>query len=379
MAQDRGIRRRVVVLVAAGLVIGIGAWVAGAEITADENSPHLNSEHGVLRIDQQWAPRGSCSQCHDMHALDTGESPYPSALFADNTNALCYADGAGPCHSATPSNYPATETSRIPAGFAEAGYFEYNVGGAKVWGVQYRSRWPGSIVFDNPGMTGYTFFSPHRNDPDMPRLDAGGLGSCLNCHDPHGSESPFDMLVAPYGGISGHDEAGYPSRYELCFSCHSNFGPGGMEPTGRYIADYYDSAMNGDHAGHSIQMNPNIALSWPPHVRTGDKLPCYDCHNPHGSRGYNNLGPNAYVISDERQGWNSLTNTKTDPAQSRRFCLGCHIPSDGVAGSVTVEGIVMNTIPTEDGHDSTDMRGCFECHGADYSSPMSNNVHNPGP
>jgi hypothetical protein len=38
----------------------------------------------------------------------------------------------------------------------------------------------------------------------------------------------------------------------------------------------------------------------------------------------------------------------------------------------------MNTIPNEDGHASTDMQGCFECHGADYSSPTSNNVHNPG-
>jgi hypothetical protein len=377
MAQDWGIWRRAIVSGVVVLVVGTGAWVAGAQITAEELSPHLNPDYGVLRINESWAPRGSCSQCHDMHALETGESPYPNALFAENANALCYADGAGPCHAATPSNYPATETSRIPPGFPDAGYFEYNSGGAKVWGAKYRSRWPGSIVYDNPGMTGFSFYSPHRNDPDMPRLDATGLGSCLNCHNPHSSDNPFDLLVEPYGGIGGYDETGPPGRYQLCFSCHSNFGPGGMEPSGRYIADYYDSAVNGDHAGHQIRMEPDIALSWPPHIRRGDKLPCYDCHNPHGSRGYSNLGPNAYVISDERVGWNSLTNTKTDPAQSRRFCLGCHIPSDGIPGSQMVEGIVMNTIPDEDGHASTDTRGCFQCHGADYSSPTSNNVHNP--
>ncbi len=377
MAQDRGIGRRAVVSGLTGLVMGIGAWVSVAQISQDELSPHLNPDHGVLRISETWAPRGSCSQCHVMHVTEMDESPTAGALFAENANALCYADGAGPCHASTPSNYPATETSRIPAGFPQAGYFEYNSGGSKIWGVKYRGRWPGSIVYDNPGMTGFSFFSPHRNDPDMPRLDATGLGSCLNCHDPHGAENPFDMLVAPYGGIGGYDEAGYPTRYQLCFDCHSNFGPGGMEPTGRYIADYYDSTINGDHAGHQIRMNPRVALSWPPHVRIGDKLPCYDCHNAHGSRGYNNLGPNAYVISDERDGWYGLTNTKTDPTQSRRFCLGCHIPSDGMPGSLIVEGIVMNTIPLENGHASTDTQGCFECHGADYSSPTSNNVHNP--
>jgi hypothetical protein len=124
-------------------------------------------------------------------------------------------------------------------------------------------------------------------------------------------------------------------------------------------------------------MNPDIALSWPAHIRQGDKLPCYDCHNPHGSRGFNGQGPNAYLISDERDGWYGLTHTKDDPAQSRRFCLGCHIPSDGVAGSLTVEGIVMNAIPDRPGHRGTDTQGCFQCHGAAYSSSQSFNVHNP--
>ncbi|HEX5133211.1 MAG TPA: cytochrome c3 family protein [Candidatus Krumholzibacteria bacterium] len=378
MTQARGIRYSALASSCAVLLACLCVWAAVAQVTQDENSPHLNSENGVLRINEPWAPRGSCNQCHDMHAQDAGSGPYPGALFAENTNTLCYADGAGPCHSATPSNYPATESSRIPSGFPNAGYFEYNAGGSKVWGVAYRDRWPGKLVYDNPGVVGANYYSPHRNDPDMGRLDAEGQGSCLNCHDPHGSQSPFDMLVANYGGIGGHEDAGYPTRYELCFSCHSNLGPIGMEPSGRYVADYYDSSLNGDFAGHQIQMNPAVALAWPAHIRRGDKLPCYDCHNPHGSRGYNNLGPNTFVISDERQGWNNLTDTKTDPVQSRRFCLGCHIPADGIPGSQFVEGIVMNAISVQNGHTSTDTQGCFECHGSDYSSPTSNNVHNPG-
>ncbi len=279
-----------------------------------------------------------------------------------------------------PGNYPATESSRIPEGFPEAGYFEYNAGGLKVRGVEYRNRWPGTVVYDNPGVTGagLRYYSPHRNDTDMPIIDPEGRGSCLNCHNVHGSENPFDMLVSDYRGIGGFNEPTFPSRYALCFDCHSTFGPQGMEDANRRIADYYDSSINGDgSAGHQIMMDPDVAMSWPSHIRAGDKLPCYDCHNPHGSQGYNGEGANAYLISDERPGWSNLINTVSDPEQNRRFCLGCHIPSDGVPGSRIVEGIVMNAIPDEEGHGSADITGCYECHGGDYSSSTSFNVHHP--
>ena len=345
-------------------------------------SPHLDPDHGVLRINEPWAPRGSCAHCHSMKTPDTGGPPVPAALFAENDNQLCYvAGGAGGCHQMLPINYPATESSRIPAGFPDAGYFEHNSGGSKVYGVEYRNRWPGESVYESAAVAGMgpRYVSPHRNDPDMPRLDAQGGGSCFNCHYPHGSDNPFDMLVDNYRGIGGATESTYPSQYRLCFNCHSTFGPPGMESTGRQIADYYDTTINpDDRAGHQIRMDPDVAISWPAHIRKGDKLPCYDCHNPHGSRGYNGAGANAFLISDERPGWANLTDTKTDPAQSRLFCLGCHIPSDGAPGSRQVEGIVMNAIPDREGHQSTSFQGCFECHGSDYSSPNSENVHHPG-
>jgi cytochrome c553 len=362
------------------LVFGIIATIEPFAQPQSTNSPHLDPVNGVSRVASPTTPVGDCAHCHDLHALESGDSPYPNALFAENSNLMCYtAGGTGPCHQAMPANYPATETSRIPEGFPNAGYFEYNGGGQKIWGVNYRDRWPGAQVFDNPGMMGsLRSYSPHRNDPDMPRLDEAGVGSCLNCHNPHGSENPFDMLVSPYLGIGGFDEPTYPKRYQLCFDCHSAFGPMGMENSGRQIQDYYDSSMNGESAGHQINLNPRIALSWPSHIRKGDKLPCYDCHNPHGSRGYNGQGPNVFLISDERPGWANLSATKKDPVNNRRFCLGCHIPADGVAGSQTVEGIVMNTMSNLPEHNFLSIAGCFECHGSDYASPTSNNVHNPG-
>jgi hypothetical protein len=344
------------------------------------NSAHLDPDHGVLRINETWAPRGSCSQCHVMKGPESGGPPYPTLLFTENTNQLCYSAG-GACHQQLPVNYPADETSRIPSGFPDAGYFEYNSGGVMIHGVEYRNRWPGEAVYENTARTsvGSGYFSPHRNDPDMPRVDSMGSGSCLNCHYPHGSNNPFDMLVGTYRGIGGSTDPTYPSQYGLCFQCHSHFGPPAMDITGKLLTDFYDSSLNPDgRAGHQIRLNPQIAISWPAHIRKGDKLPCYDCHNPHGSRGYDGAGPNAFLISDERPGWANLADTRSDPIQSRAFCLGCHISSEGVPGSREVEGIVMNAISDRSGHRSTDFNGCFECHGADYTTSNSSNVHHPG-
>ena len=345
----------------------------------DSTGAHLDPDYGVHRIPSSIVPIGDCAQCHNQSTKIFGTAPSPSLLFTENTNDMCYSPGgAGSCHVSTPVNYPADESHRIPEGFPDAGYFEYNSGGQPVHGTRFRSRWTGASVYDDPSMRGLRHISPHRNDPDMPRIDPQGRGSCLNCHDAHATDNPFDALTGAYRGIGGFDEATYPERrYGLCFECHSTFGPPGMEFSGKRIADYYDSSANGESAGHQIRKNPDVAISWPSYVRVGDKLPCYECHNPHGSVGFDDRGPNAFLISDSRPGWANLTNTLGDPNQSRRFCLGCHIASDGIMGSQTVNGIVMNTISDRDGHRSMEWTGCYECHGADYTGSTSRNVHNP--
>ncbi|UCG51934.1 MAG: cytochrome c3 family protein [Candidatus Latescibacterota bacterium] len=361
------------------VLAALSAPLIVCSVLAQVSSPHLDPIHGVNRILNPAAPIGSCGQCHTMQETETGDPPTAKALFTVNSNNLCFtAGGEGPCHKLLPVGYPATESSRIPDGFPDAGYFEYNTGGVKVRGVEYRNRWTGQNLYDNPAILGNRFISPHANDPDMPRIDPDGRGSCLNCHNPHESSNPFDLLVSAYRGIGGFDESTYPTRYQLCFDCHSPSGPMGMEPENRMIQDYYDSSINNDgYAGHQIRKNPRVAISWPSYVQVGDKLPCYNCHNPHGSQGYNALGPNAYLISDERPGWENLTNTLRDPLQNRRFCLGCHIDADGIPGSNVVNGIVMNTLSNIPAHKTGNMESCGTCHGSDYSSSTSYNVHHP--
>jgi hypothetical protein len=343
------------------------------------DSPHGDAESGVERIVTDPPTTGECSQCHYQHASVDGDptgGPFPEMLFTGNTAGLC-ADPGG-CHQDTPFGYPAGENDRMPEGSAHPGYFEYNSGGVKIPGVNNRKRWPGMTAWEDQRTFGAgRYYSPHRNDPDMPLRDPEGNGLCANCHDPHGTDSPFDMLTGTYLEVGGSQELGPPQNYELCFGCHGPDGPVGMSEESRRIADFYDSRINDDRrAGHQIRMKRDIALSWPSHIERGDKLPCSDCHNPHGSIGNDGVQSNGFLLSDERPGWSGLTDTRGDPEQARRFCFGCHIPSDGVPGSRTVGGIVMNTIPNEGPfHREAGTTSCYDCHGRDYSTSTGFNVH----
>ncbi len=348
-----------------------------------EHTLHGDPENGVQRTGSP-DERGECSQCHIMHgAVEsgvTGGEAFPYLLFTENGNNLCYGGGdAGGCHRDRPFNYPARESDRMPEYADNPGYFEFNNGAVRIPGVNKRNRWPGEQAYENPlTYKGGKLFSPHAFDQDMPIVDESGQGACRNCHDPHEGDGSHDLLVMEYGPVSGAGEIKAPAAYDLCLGCHSFEGPVGMDIENKWIRDYYDSSINEDlTTGHQIRFNPRVALSWPSNVELGDKLPCYDCHNPHGSWGNDGTNPNGYLISDERPDWSGLTDTLDDPGQSRRFCLGCHISSDGEAGSRSVEGIIMNTISSRKGHLSSSGASCHTCHGGDYSTSNSFNVHHP--
>lgn len=328
-------------------------------------SPHGSVSDGVHRI--STAPRGSCAQCHTSH---DGSGAWPYGLFRENSTALCMTVSMGGCHADQPTGgsqgYPAQETDRMPYGSPDPGYFEYNSGGTRIPGLSNHTRWPGQAVWQN------SMFSPHYTDPDMPIRDVDNTGSCDNCHSVHGGPSRFDMLDTVYSGIAGSQYGALPENYALCLSCHSQSGPIGMNESGKFIADYYDRAINpGENAGHAVSSGGG-------YVPMGARLPCSDCHNPHGSQGNANGGGNAYLLSDQRPGWYGLTAIRTDNAQVRRFCFGCHQSSDYQGGG-TVEGLVLAPLPgVPSAHQFNHPKHCYDCHGSDYTTPTSNNVHNPG-
>ncbi len=355
-------------------------------------SPHGHPDTGLSR-DDRWL-KGECNQCHLQHVGKDYN------LFTDNTNALCYTTG---CHDFTPtggySGYPAQEEDRAPAGSDYPGYFEYFVSGAKAPGLNNRVAWPGMDVFENPNTWDdgppQKFFSPHRNDPDMPIKDSSGVGRCVNCHSPHGTGNAFDMLIDTYLSTKGSSQGDEPLNYELCLKCHDHDGPAGMDSENKNISHYYNKSINPETAGHMIRKSTNSASYWPDHIQVGDRLACSNCHNPHGTRGHADIGlPNAYLLSDQRPGYDGIIDTKTMASQCRPFCFSCHVPSDDPNCTLyngqcpEVDGIVMAAIPElemgqQSHHESDGTTHCYNCHGKDYdvtsaASPAFN-VHNPKP
>jgi hypothetical protein len=179
------------------------------------------------------------------------------------------------------------------------------------------------------------------------------------------------MLDTKYSGISGSQVGFQADNYLLCLSCHSTNGPMGMNESSRRIADYYDRSINtGSSSGHGISTGGGYGTS-------GSRLPCFDCHNPHGSEGNDGMGGNGFLISDQRSGWYGLTDIKNDNAQVRRFCFGCHQSSDGQGGG-KVEEITVRSLPSEiPEHEFNGTVHCYDCHGRDYSTSTGHNVHNP--
>lgn len=356
------------------LILGGGALLLWSEsaFNATTTSPdlpfagtHLSPSDGVMR--DASVARGDCQQCHIMHKE---VEPQAQNLFAPDDNMLCYStNGIEGCHINRPTGgsagYPAQEEDRFPDQHPYHGYFEANAGGQRTPGTDNRVRWPGRSIWES------LTYSAHYSSPAMPRLDGTGHGSCLNCHEPHDGAAPYDMLLKSYGPIAGSTASGAPPEYELCFQCHGPNGQSSLTPESRRIEDFYSRTSTGsNNAGHAILDSRGA-------VKQGDKLPCYDCHNQHGSTGSDGQHPNAFLLSDERPGWYGLTDIQNDSTQVRRFCNGCHAYADQTTPSIPVEGITARKMPDQSPHRSYETQHCYDCHGKDYSGPTGHNVHDP--
>jgi hypothetical protein len=101
---------------------------------------------------------------------------------------------------------------------------------------------------------------------------------------------------------------------ESCFECHGGAVASGFTTAPADIKQYvtYDWANDVANSGHRIQTGGGT-------LPIGAPLPCYDCHNPHGSS-----GGNAWLLSDELGG--SLDTSSATGV--RRFCFTCHTTAD---------------------------------------------------
>lgn len=231
-----------------------------------------------------------------------------------------------------------------------------------------------------PGATTYTTATRNAHT----KIPAGSnreVGDCLYCHTAHRSANAYDGVVAtftPSAGIAKDQVDG--DFAALCFTCH---GGGAWETSGAANVKQFVTG-GAQRSGHRIKTAGGK-------YGVGAPLPCYECHNPHGSsRG------NAFMLSDALGG--SLDPTTTAPAGVRAFCFTCHTTSDSakgwdsaaatytvaVAAGKSVAGLPRdaalgaNVLRLADvtGHRTNDTQSCYLCHGASYASG-GNNVHSP--
>jgi len=284
----------------------------------------------------------SCGDCHDAHGSNapdllgvfdalSGTNKINGITVTANDKTVCYT-----CHGASTG-----AESRDTSGYPTAG------------------TWPGSAVYN--GADGI-----HNKATVWRPGTAFAGGDCKNCHDVHGTANEYDELVAQFS----------PTSFVECFECHD-----GSNPAGANIKQYYPTASGGsssaDSAGHATVTTGNLPA--------GSALPCYDCHNPHGSGSAKGLQVSVALSSTE-------TTVVGDAAGEidlssnggiRDFCLTCHTTADtaegfdgsglsAVSSGATVEGIdrvnasAKLRLPAVTGHNASSPDSCTDstCHGS---------------
>jgi predicted CXXCH cytochrome family protein len=352
-----------------------------ANIKSGPDSFGLTSGHVLEGLEGTSTPAdltNACSSCHAAHGDYTSRPDLPAlqvngVAISSTGNAWCLA-----CHNdtqdwyATKGTYPSLSSpTKDASGYPVAGTF------------------PGAGVYSDKTKNAHVLI------PASSGATTRTAGDCLYCHAAHGSTAPYDALLANFSPSTSQTVSADRSTgayAAACFTCH---GGGSWEASGavdiKRNATYDATGTSlGSSGGHRIKSSGGT-------LPTNAPLPCYDCHNPHGSsRG------NGKLISDTL---GASLDTSAGPAAVRQFCFTCHTSSDGFgwesvtatytipAATATVEGLKrdggtfgsgpdfgqnwLRLRPTS-GHLSTDTsKSCYDCHGSDYSKASGNNVHDP--
>lgn len=265
-----------------------------------------------------------CSTCHGVHEKSAGNkgallpgaiNPFGSleALITvekTENNAQCTA-----CHDDAQTWYKASQTSNYPTAESyestlsiASGYKTYPTSGT----------YPGSTVYNSTSKNGHMKIAAQ---------DTYDTGDCRYCHSSHGSSSQYDGLLAARGevrammatgGVVSDEEKTSGAYASFCLSCHN----GSNDKTPWASAPDIASQV-ALPAGSSEESRTAFLLSAAGHrvssanadVPAGSALPCYSCHNPHGSK-----NGNAYNLND---------TLGSNLAGERNTCFTCHTSSDG--------------------------------------------------
>ncbi len=344
--------------------------LAEDNVESGENSfdPAFPSGHSVEEAAADQDLTDVCTSCHSPH-LDPSSR---DALPAQTVNGVAISEAGNDwclaCHNAAadwyePGGYDALllAPSRNATGYPTVGTF------------------PGYLDdANNPHADATTTAAPYP------------AGDCRYCHASHRAENEFDGLVSTF----------VSDDFTLCFDCHDG------TTTGYNIKQYYPSTAGGGASqteatrlGHKIETGSAT-------LAAGSALPCYDCHNPHGSATPNGLLVITQTSADTTiaVGDSSGELDLTDASGVREFCFTCHTTCGSSSGNTDaygwngsayavvsagaeVEGIdrtvrdealgVGLKVPELSGHYRDDSASCLTCHGT-MTADSGVNVHNPG-
>jgi hypothetical protein len=202
---------------------------------------------------------------------------------------------------------------------------------------------------------------PEGTPPEASWDATRAAGDCLWCHAAHRGASRYAGLLASFGSSSDSPEDRQGAYAALCFTCHA---------AGGQASDIKSLVTGAADAGHTVKTAGGL-------LPVGSDVPCYECHNPHGSsRG------NARLLSDTL-GANLDPST---PEGLRAVCFTCHTSNDGygwdsAAATMTVEAAAGEVVglsrasgvlrlPSGDYHSKESTASCSTCHG-DIHDPAS--------
>ncbi|GAB4279317.1 MAG: hypothetical protein Kow0056_12330 [Coriobacteriia bacterium] len=355
--------------------------MAPANLAQDNKSTYQSRGHWSASGSISSGERVACWVCHDNHGsvapkllgqydFPSGQNWIGSTSISANNNTVCSDSG---CHGNASTSFP--DASRTASGYPTDG------------------TWPGFATYNTAYNPVTHTGSVHTTTTAVWPGKSYAGGDCKNCHDVHGTANTYDQLrTEDSGGTHGVYGFG-PSDMTFCFNCHDDDGPalsqGALGREGD-IKQYYPASSGGTNsgprAGHQISTSGG-------NLPVGTGLPCYDCHNPHGS-----ASEYALQLTIE---WSVGTTTTlgdqageidlSDASGVREFCFGCHTTSDTGTGwdgsgytdatGTSFEGLDRQSgklgLPSVNGHSEFDTQSCFNCHGRSYADANSNNVHNP--
>lgn len=294
----------------------------------------------------------SCTSCHGAHGdpdlranLPANEKVAGADIVRADPKTWCLA-----CHNADQAWYAGTETAGVlTIDPTRKAYYEKSIQDPErlVANDYYPTlgTFPGGI--DIYGATAY-LSSTHAGIPaatvqsSVSATDTADrvAGDCLWCHASHRSAAPYDALLADYRPSTPDDVFGgaNPGGYaQACFECHGHSSDtvylegdgdtdldplkGAFATSNEYwldkgAADIYTLVTaDNERAGHRIKSSSDG------YYTIGSPLPCYECHNPHGSK-----NGNTTMISDALGG--NLDPKSTDGEKVRQFCFSCHTTGD---------------------------------------------------